>query len=106
MTVVELTRGAELANILEVANHPKMIIYFTAQWCGPCRAIAPVYVKTAESNPDIVFVKIDIDVCNDHPMVKAISSVPTFYSYRQGAKVMEFSGADQTKLNQMVQNLK
>jgi thiol-disulfide isomerase/thioredoxin len=39
----------------------KKVLYFTASWCPPCKVIGPIVEKMAKSNPDITFVKIDID---------------------------------------------
>ena len=39
----------------------RVIAYYTAAWCGPCRAIAPVFSELAANNTDVVFVKIDVD---------------------------------------------
>eukprot|EP01133_Synstelium_polycarpum_P000242 gene242-294_t len=100
----EPTTSAELSAILD-ANHPKMIIYYTATWCGPCRSIAPVFAKIAEANPNIVFVKVDIDLCQDHSSVADVSSVPCFKAYNKGTKLDEFSGASQARLEQMAVKL-
>jgi len=39
----------------------KSILYFTATWCPPCKAIKPVYEKLAKEYPEVAFGKIDID---------------------------------------------
>ncbi len=44
-----------------LAAHPKVLTYFTASWCGPCKAIAPHFSALATAHKDITFVKIDVD---------------------------------------------
>lgn len=39
----------------------KKVLYFTASWCPPCKVIGPVVEEMAKANPEITFVKIDID---------------------------------------------
>jgi thiol-disulfide isomerase/thioredoxin len=39
----------------------KKVLYFTASWCPPCKIIGPIVEKMAKANPEITFVKIDID---------------------------------------------
>ena len=45
-----------------LARSPKVLAYFTAAWCGPCKAIAPHFAALAkEHGSAIQFVKVDID---------------------------------------------
>ena len=39
----------------------KSILYFTATWCPPCKAIKPVYEKMSKDHPEVAFGKVDID---------------------------------------------
>jgi thiol-disulfide isomerase/thioredoxin len=58
----------------------KKVFYFTATWCPPCKAIAPVFKKLSEENTykDITFLKIDIDDFTDSAAEYNVRSVPTF----------------------------
>ena len=38
------------------------IVDFSATWCPPCRAAAPVFAKLSKEYPDIKFVNVDVDV--------------------------------------------
>lgn len=63
----------------DIENAPgKKVFYFTADWCSPCRLIAPIFEKISLENQDTMFVKIDIDN-NDELAVKyGIHGIPTF----------------------------
>jgi thioredoxin 1 len=37
------------------------VVDYTAVWCGPCKAIAPTFETLATENPDIDFLKVDVD---------------------------------------------
>ena len=52
----------------------KKILYFTASWCGPCRALAPRMEKLASH---INYQKIDIDSNQDLSIKYGIRSVPS-----------------------------
>jgi thioredoxin 1 len=89
----------------EISSDSKVIAYFTASWCGPCRAIKPVFQKLAESNPSIRFVQIDVDENPDTAADADIRAVPTFKAYSGGKVVKEFSGANANALQSMVDSL-
>lgn len=39
----------------------KIVIYFTASWCGPCKSIQPAVNEFAEKYEDVEIIKIDVD---------------------------------------------
>lgn len=56
----------------------KKILYFTASWCPPCKAIAPVFESLSKKYPALNFVKIDVDNLPETAQDFGIRSVPTF----------------------------
>ena len=52
----------------------KTILYFTASWCGPCKALAPRMVKLADQ---INYRKIDVDSNQDLSMKYGVRNVPS-----------------------------
>ena len=56
----------------------KKILYFTATWCPPCKAIAPIFETLSKKHPDLSFVKIDVDSLTETAQKYKIRSVPTF----------------------------
>ena len=85
--------------------YPKAI-YFTAQWCGPCKLISPVYTSLANSNPGIRFYKVDVDV--DSELIKKfnVTAMPTFFFYKTDRIYKTFTGADENKLKEHIDWLK
>eukprot|EP01035_Chromulina_nebulosa_P019211 gene19211-25062_t len=77
----------------------KILFYFTAVWCPPCKKISPVFDKLSSSYPSIKFVKVDIDKFPDFTDEKSVSAVPTFLFVKDGKTVNHFSGADTDLLN-------
>ena len=90
-----------------VADNNRSILYYTAVWCGPCRAVKPWYKKLADENSGTVaFGQIDIDENPEAAEEANIRVVPTFATYQDGKKSGEFSGFDPEKLAAAVADLK
>ncbi len=64
--------------------------------------IAPVFEKMASENPDITFVKVDVDDAEDIAAACGISAMPTFQFYKGGTRVDEFRGANTSQLEALV----
>lgn len=79
-----------------------MVVDFTAQWCGPCKAMAPKFAKMADEIKDVVFLKVDVDDAPDVSEHCGIKCMPTFHFYKNGQKVDEFSGANEDSLKAKV----
>ncbi|KAF2838928.1 Cop c 2-like protein [Patellaria atrata CBS 101060] len=65
-----------------------------ATWCGPCKVIAPQFVKLADKYPDAQFLKIDVDELPDVAQELGIRAMPTFLLFKNGEKVEEIVGAN------------
>ena len=89
MALVNLTE-ATLNEIIE--NNNTVIIDFWAPWCGPCKSFGPIYEKTAEQYPDIVFGKVNTE---DEQAVAGqfqIRSIPTTVILKEGIMIFQQAG--------------
>jgi thioredoxin 1 len=81
---------------------------FSAVWCGPCRALAPVIneVKTQFSN--VIFEDYDVDVAYDEATKYGVRSVPTIIIEKDGKEVERFTGVSSKMayINAINENLK
>lgn len=80
------------------AGKKLVVIDFYATWCGPCKMIAPKIEELSLELTDVVFLKVDVDECEDIAMEYDISSMPTFVFVKENKKVEQFSGANYDKL--------
>ncbi|KAK0320581.1 Thioredoxin-like protein 1 [Friedmanniomyces endolithicus] len=79
-----------------------------AEWCGPCKAIAPVYEQLATqlSRPgQITFAKVDTEAQEDIARTYNITALPTFLIFKAGREVKRVRGADPKGLNEAVKQL-
>ena len=69
-----------------------MILYFTAEWCGPCKAFKPVVTQVA-SQTGLSIRYIDVDASKEVATRYQIASVPTLLIQKNGVEVARHSGA-------------
>lgn len=79
----------------EVLESPTpVLVDFWAQWCGPCRMMAPMIDEIATTHAATLrVVKVDIDEATDVIERYGIASVPTFAVFVGGELVKRLSGA-------------
>ncbi|XP_044744857.1 thioredoxin-like protein 1 [Coccinella septempunctata] len=88
---------------LSAASTKLVVADFTASWCGPCQRIAPVFQQLSVKYPNAVFLKIDVDKCQETAAAQGVSAMPTFIFYRNKAKVDRVQGADAAALENKIQ---
>lgn len=89
MTTHEVT----IDNLQAMTADGVVFLDFWAQWCGPCRAFAPVFERAAEKYPTLVFGKIDTEAQPELAARFQITSIPTLMAFRDGIKVFNQPGA-------------
>jgi thioredoxin 1 len=70
----------------DVLNNSKpVIVDFWAEWCGPCRALGPIFNEVAQTHHDkVVFAKINIDENQQTPSKYGVMSIPTLILFKNG----------------------
>ena len=83
------------------------VAWFTASWCGPCKAVSKSIETMAEGYKEsVVVVKIDIDECAEVAQSFNVTSVPTFHFLRSGKSVESVVGASADRVKSAIEKLK
>lgn len=65
---------------------------FEASWCGPCKALKPIFENVASKYNDVNFSYVDVDEQFELASKYGIRSVPTVVIEKDGKEVQRFSG--------------
>lgn len=70
-----------------------MLVDFWAEWCGPCKMIAPIVEQIAEENAGKLTVgKLDVDANGETAMKFGVMSIPTLILFKDGEPVERLVG--------------
>ena len=89
MAVIHVTKE----NFEEIKNGEKLVLLdFYADWCGPCRMVAPIIEEIGNERGDIVVGKINVDEQEELAVRFGIMSIPTLIAFRNGSPIDQLLG--------------
>ena len=103
--IVEVSDQSFEAEVLQ--SDKPTIIDFWAEWCAPCRAIAPIIQELAEQyGNQVKIVKMDIDSNPGTPGKYGVRAIPTVLAFKDGQVAQQLQGArPKADFEEMVKNL-
>lgn len=72
-----------------VAKTKKVVVQYSASWCGNCRIMKPKFKKLASENEDVTFVLVDAEKSPESRKLANVSNLPTFATFVDGKLVNE-----------------
>ncbi|KAB8200466.1 thioredoxin-like protein [Aspergillus parasiticus] len=104
MGVIDIKDKSEFDTLIESSK--VVIIFCTAEWCGPCKAMDPLFYKHAaeykERSDSMKFVKVDTDDIPELAQELGFRSIPAFFVFENGEKVDNLAGPNPAALKQLV----
>lgn len=73
-----------------IAANKVVLVDFWANWCGPCKMLAPVLDQVAAEMPNVCIGKVDVDENQELAQRFGVASIPTLVYFKNG-KVVDMS---------------
>ncbi len=89
MAVVKLNHE----NFAEAVKSGRALIDFYADWCGPCRMMAPILEAVAAEREDLLVAKVNVDENAELASRFGVMSIPTLVVLEDGEEIKRIVGA-------------
>ncbi len=87
----------------EINSDKPILVDFWAEWCAPCRAIAPILEEIEKQRTDIKIAKLNVDEYPELASKYKVFSIPTLLIFKKGKEIGRFVGAAPGhKINQFI----
>jgi len=91
MPVQDLDKN-NFVNTIQNSKKP-VIVDFYADWCAPCKMIAPIMEQISDTRMDVDVYRLDVDAAPELAGQFGITSIPTIISFKDGAPYKKAVGA-------------
>ena len=89
--ITVVTDGNFAAEVLE--SETPVLVDFWAEWCGPCRVVAPILEEINEEQENLRVVKLNVDENQETAARYDVMSIPTMIVFRNGEVATKIIGA-------------
>lgn len=105
MTVKDINEANFKNEVLEASS--PVIVDFNAEWCGPCKMMAPIFHKVATKLTDVKFCTINTDENQNIAMEHNITGIPCLIIFKNGAEVKRLVGLQsEDSLTEQINSIK
>ena len=79
-----MLKKLDKSNFIDEINANITLVDFYADWCGPCKMIAPIIQEIANERTDITIGKVNVDNDAEIAIKYGVSSIPTLIVFKDG----------------------
>ena len=80
-----MIRELDQDNLSEIIiQNSKVVVQYSASWCGNCRIMKPKFKKMARENMEVVFVMVDAEKFPESRKMANVNNLPTFATFVNG----------------------
>lgn len=97
--IIEITSAEELRHLMD--SEELSVLKFYADWCGPCKSVAPRYKQLSDEFRNVKFYQSNIDL----NLSSDVEGVPTFHVIKNGNIQRKITGADINSVKNALQSL-
>ena len=102
LMLVELTSDT-LAELIQA--NKKVVVQFSASWCGNCRIMKPKFKKLASEREDLTFVIADAEQFPESRKLANVTNLPTFAAFVNGELLKDVQTNKQEVLNELIDEI-
>ncbi|CUE71291.1 thioredoxin-like protein, putative [Bodo saltans] len=88
-----------------VQSSSPILVDFNTSWCLPCQRVAPEIEKLASTHSKVMFLKLNVEECEDVSALHDIRSVPTFLGFKDGHLIGRVEGAQLAAVERLLVQL-
>jgi thioredoxin 1 len=89
--IIQVTKENFESEVLQ--SDKPVLVDFWAEWCGPCRMVAPLLDEIASEKENVRIAKINVDQNQELAVQYQVSSIPTFVLFKDGQVADRMLGA-------------
>ncbi len=89
-----------------VSQNKKVVVQYSASWCGNCRIMKPKFKKMASENEHVTFVLVDAEKSPESRKMANVSNLPTFATFVDGVLVNQTQTNKAEVLAELIDEIK
>ncbi|GAB3502261.1 thioredoxin family protein [Emticicia fontis] len=88
-----------------VAQNDKVMVQFSASWCGNCRLMKPKFKRLSNDNEGTAFVIVDAEKFPSSRKLASVNNLPTFASFKGGQLVNQVQTNKEEQLKSLIDEI-